>query len=155
MGPDDMGLERRQIDFDNLVVVLLRRLRDLGVRHEQRLVGDRKVGQIGPIRNVQVRDHLLIEGKYRRGGAQFRAHVADRSLTGRADGFRTGPKVFNDLICSALHREQATEIQNHVLRRGPTAQPASQANADQFRMEYFPGQAGHHFAGIGATDTDG
>ena len=27
-----MGLERRQIDFDDLVVVLLRRLKDLGVR---------------------------------------------------------------------------------------------------------------------------
>ena len=35
MGPDNMGLERRQIDFDDLVVVLLRRLRDLGIRHKQ------------------------------------------------------------------------------------------------------------------------
>ena len=37
MRSDDMGLERREIDFDDLVVVVLRRLADFGVGHQQSL----------------------------------------------------------------------------------------------------------------------
>ncbi len=154
VGTDDVRLELGQIDFDDLIVVLLRRLIDFGVRHKQVPAGHGEVGEIGPVGDVQVGDHLLIEGEHRGRGPELRAHVADRAFAGRADRLGAGAEVLDDLVRPALHGEQAAEIEDHVLRRGPTAQLAGQPHADQFRMEHFPGQPGHHFARVRAADAD-
>ena len=130
MRANHVRLQHRQVKLDDLIVIFIRRLVDFRIGDEKILVRLRETRQISPIGDVHVGDHLLIERKHRSGSPKFRAHVADRALACCANGFRAGAKILDDLVCATLHRQQAAQIENHILRRSPAAQLPGQAHAD-------------------------
>ena len=96
----------------------------------------------------------MIEREDRGRGAQLGPHVGDRPFTGATDGVGAGPEVLHDLVGPALHRQQAADVQDDVLGRGPPAQLAGQPDADQLGVQHFPGQPCHHLAGVRASHAD-
>ena len=88
-------------------------------------------------------------------GADLGAHIADRGLAGAGEVLRAGAEIFEDGVGAAFDGQQAGELEDHVLGRGPALERAGQPHADQARHPQLPGHARHHVHRIGAAHTDG
>ncbi len=154
MRPDDVRLERAQVEPDDPLVVGFRIRLDLRVRRQQVLMRAHQRHQIVATGRPQVSRHALVSGEHRGGCAELGAHVRDRRLAGRADAARARSYVFHDRVGAAGHRELARDVEDHVLGRGPAAELAGQINGDVSRIEHLPRQAGDHLDRVGTADAD-
>ena len=150
----DMGFERRQVDFHHAVIVFRR----IGghFRVSLQILGDAagKVDHGLTARGDEIALHGGIKREDRRGGARFRAHVADRSLAGCREGFRAFAEEFDDGVGTALRRKNARELQNHILRRGPALQAAGELHADELRHLELPLHAHEAVDQVSAAHAD-
>ena len=99
-------------------------------RFDESLVLQRERPQRASPGGLQVRRHLLVDGEHRRRRAELGAHVRDRRLAGGADRARARADVFHDRVGAAGDRELAGDVEDHVLRRRPAAQLASEVDRD-------------------------
>ena len=152
--PVDMRLERRQVDVDHPVVIFRGVGSRFGIRDQ---VGGDPVGQRGYLLapgGAQVAGHRLVVRKQRGRCPDLGAHVTDRRLARSRKRGRSFAEVLDHGIRTALDGQQAGELQDHVLGRGPTAQLARKTYADDLRHLQFPRHAGHHVHGVGSADAD-
>ncbi len=153
--PDDVRLQRAEIDFDHPIVVALGINLDLAVGPQA--IGD-SFGQrsdIVAIGGPQIGCHTLVEGEHRGRRAQLGAHVADRSLAGGADRARAGAKILDDAAGAALDGQNARQLEDHILRRGPAVEFPRQLDADHAWPAQLPRHAYHHIDGVSAANADG
>ena len=87
-------------------------------------------------------------------GADFSAHVADRRLAGRGDGVRAVAEVFNNAVRAALGRQDLSDAEDDVLRRGPALELAGELDTDQLRHLQFPLGTHQRVHKVSAADTD-
>ena len=152
--PDDVRLERGEIELEHALVVLLGVRFDFGVGLEQVAVLLDDGHQRAAVGRLQVRSHLLVVREERGRGADFRAHVADRRLARGADRARAGADVFDDRVGAAGHGELAGDPQDDVLGRGPARELAGEVDGDAARVEKLPRQPRHRFDRVRAADAD-
>ena len=155
VGAHQVGFQLRQVDLNDLVVVLP------GVGFAF-LVGRKQVPVlVGQFRDVaaacraQVPGHALVVGENRGGRTQFGTHVGDGCLARGADGRGPWPEVFNDGVGATGNGQLAGQVQDHVLGGGPAAHLSGEVHADEAGIQDLPGQPGHNLHGVGATHTDG
>lgn len=123
-GTVDMGLELREVDLDELVVlgtVILAEL--LGVRAG-------KVTDLGTLGGLEVVVHAVVEGEERGGGTNLSTHVADGTHTSGRQAVDTRAEVLNDGTSATLDGENASNLENDILGRSPARERASQLNTD-------------------------
>ena len=155
VGPDDVGLEGREVDLDEAVEVGRGVVGDLGVGRDEGGVGVGEVGEVGAIGGAEVALHALVVWEYGGGRAELGAHVGDGGLAGAAYGGCAGAEVLDDGVGAAGDGELAGEAEDHVLGGGPAAHLAGEPDADVAGVQELPGQAGHDLDGIRAADADG
>ena len=63
-------------------------------------------------------------------------------------------EVLDDRAGAALHREDAGDLEDDVLRRGPARQRPAKVHADQLRHAGVERPARHHVDGVGAAHAD-
>jgi hypothetical protein len=85
VGADDVGLERREVDLDDLVEVGRGIRLDLRVGPQQLGAGVREGGDLRAPRGGEVGRHALVVREDRRRCAELRPHVGDGALPGAAD----------------------------------------------------------------------
>ncbi len=150
-----MGLQRAQVDLDDLVVEVGRVGEHLVVGAQ--VVGD-GIGRIGdrlPAGRLQVAGHGVVVAEQRGGGTDLGPHIADRALAGRRDAGGAGAEVLDDAAGATLDGEDVGHLQDDVLGGGPAVQLARQVHADQAGPADVEGEPGHHVDRIGAADADG
>ena len=151
---DEVGPELVEVDVDDAI--------EEPLRVSDHFVVDAKVlgmcvGEIGDrlaARRLQVRGRARVVAEQRARGADLGAHVADRGLARGRDGFGAVAEIFDDRTRAALHGENAGDLQDHVLRRGPARERAVQVHADELGHARVEGPARHDVDRVGAADAD-
>ena len=110
-----MRLKRIEVDFNHLIEVLRRVRVDFSVAGEFGTQAVGQVGNFGATRGTQVAFHAVVVAKRRSGSAHLGAHVADRSFTRTAEGFRTVAEVLDDGSGSAFHGQDSGNLEDHIL----------------------------------------
>ena len=151
---DEVRHERVEVDLDDAVVVALGVGVDLGVVAQRGHVRLGERGDAVTTGGPQVRGHLVVELEQRARGTDLGAHVADRGLAGGGDARCTGTEVLDDRARAALHREDAGDLEDDVLRRGPAGERSHEAHADVLRHLGVERPARHDVDGVRATDAD-
>ena len=155
VGTVDIRFELRQIDLQDLVIILL------GMGHHgvvRAQLGAERGGHRGHFAAAgghQVLGDVHAEGEDGTGGAHFGAHIADGSLAGAGEILRAGAEIFDDGVGAALDGQHPGELEDDVLGRSPALERAGQAHADQARHPELPGHPRHHIHRIGAAHADG
>ena len=150
-----MRLQFTQVDFDDLVEVLL------GIGVHLGVAGQMFLDAVGQGRNVraagrfEVALHARIVAEGRGGCPDLSAHVADGAFACAAQRFSAVAEVFDDASGAALNGQHTGHLQDHVFRRGPTGQASRQFDADELREFQLPRHAGHHVHGVGTAHTHG
>ena len=145
----DVRFQRVQVDLNHLIVLGARVRGQHAALILARLGRDRR-----PASRGQIVGHTLVEGEDRRGGTDFRTHVADRRHARARDRVHPVAHVLHDRAGAALHRQNVGHLQDDVLRRGPAANLARQLHTDHVRALELPRDVGHHVDGIGTAHTD-
>ena len=130
---DEVRLELVEVDVDHAVEEPLGVVHHLGVDAQVLGVRVGEVGQRLAPGRLQVRGRAGVVGEQRARGADLGAHVADRGLAGGRDRLRAGAEVLDDRAGAALHGEDAGDLEDDVLRRGPARELAAQVHADHLR----------------------
>ena len=154
MRPDQVRLELGEVDLDHAVVVALGVGVDLGVVAEVLRVVVGEVRELLPAGGLEVARHRRVVVEERAGGADLGAHVADRRLARGRDRLGAGAEVLDDRAGAALHREDARDLEDHVLRRRPAGQLTGELHADELRHAGVVRPARHHVDRVGAADAD-
>eukprot|EP00053_Salpingoeca_punica_P020385 m.211399 g.211399 ORF g.211399 m.211399 type:complete len:843 (+) comp18318_c0_seq1:197-2725(+) len=147
-GAVDVRLQRAEVNLDDLVV------RGVLVGREQLLVLGGQVGNAGAVGLLQVGTHALGEGEDGGGGANLRTHVADGGHARAGEAADARAKVLDDGAGAALDGEDAGELEDDVLGRGPALELALEVDANDLGALELPGQASHHVDGVSAADAD-
>lgn len=98
--------------------------------------------------------HAEVVGEDGCGGTNFGAHVADGRHTGAADAVDARPEVFYNGSRASFHREDTSNLQDDVLRAGPSLELAGQLDSDHFGTLQLPWNVCHHVNRVGTTDAD-
>ena len=120
MGARNLGFERVQVDFYNLVKELGRFALDLRVGDQQMFVLLGHVHQPRPPCGSEVRRHPVVIGVDVAGRAQFSSHVGSGGLAGAADGLGPRAEIFDDGVGASGYRENAGQVDDDVFGSGPT-----------------------------------
>ncbi len=119
-----MRFQFGKIYLDNFVEVILR----IGIYFRvggevlTHLVGE--VGDLLAACAAKIFGHLLVISERRCCCADFGSHITNRSLSGARQRESAGTEVFDDRACSTLHCEDTRHLQNDILGRRPSVQPA-------------------------------
>ena len=97
----------------------------------------------------------VVEGEEGGGGADLRAHVADRALAGGADAAGARAEILDDAAGAALDAQDPGHAEDDILGRGPAAEFAGQLDADDAGEAQFPGHAHHDVHRVGPAHADG
>ena len=100
-GPDDVGLEDREVDLDDPVEVWRGVADDLSIRGHEGRVGVGEVGEVAAAGGAEVAFHALVVWEHGGGRAELGAHVGDGGLAGAANGGCAGAEVLDDGVCAA------------------------------------------------------
>ena len=138
MRPHDVRFQSGQINFQDFIEIPVRRFIHFRVRDQHRLIGFGQLGDVVAFRHPEIVHHLLIEGKHRRGRAEFGTHVGYRALAGCADGSGARPEIFDDFVGAALDGESSADGEDHVLGGRPSIQPAGELDSDELGVQHFP-----------------
>ena len=155
MWPVDVGRQGGQVQLDDLVEECARVCFDLVVGAQVVGHGASCVGQGLAAGGLQVTGDRVVVCEQRGGGTYLGAHVADGALAGGREAPGAGPEVLDNGTRATAHREDVGDLQDDVLRGGPTAQLAGQVDADELGPAHVPREAGHHVDGVGAAHADG
>ena len=116
-----------QVDLDDLVIFAA-------------FVGAQDVriarGQIGDVLTTsgsQVVSHTLVEREDRGGGTDLSTHVADGAHASARDGVDAWAEVLDDGASATLDSENAGDLEDDVLGRGPAVQGSSKFNTDDLQ----------------------
>jgi len=145
----DVGLELRQVDLDELVVLGTLVLTELGS------VFTREVTDVLTLGGLQVVVHTVVEGEHGGGGTNLSTHVTDGTHTSAGQGVDTGAVVLNDSTSTTLDSQQTGNLQDDILGGSPAGHLASQADTDDLGGLQLPGETGHDVDSVSTTDTDG
>ena len=101
---------------------------------------------------LEVGDRLLVDGEHRRGGAELRAHVADRGAVGQRDGGDAGAVELDELPDDAVLAQHLGDREDEVGGGGAVGQLAGQLEADDAGDEHRDRLAEHGRLGLDAAD---
>ena len=148
----DQRLQLVEVDLDHLVVAA--RCRRLG---RAQVVGD-LVGGVGDrlaAGRLQVLRHVVVVGEQRcRWRRSRRPCCRSCALPVAEMRVGAGAEVLDDRAGAALDGQHPGHLEDHVLRRRPSAERAGQPDADHLRPAHVEREAGHHVDGVGAADAD-
>ena len=74
------------------------------------------VGDLRPVRRVEVVSHTVVEGEHRGGSTNLGTHVTDGSHTRARKRFDTGTLVFDDSTGTTLDSEDTSDLENDICR---------------------------------------
>ena len=154
MWPDDVRFQGGQIDLHDLIKVLFGRFQHLGIGDQKLAVRFCKLRDVRTIHQVEIGHHLLIKGEDRGRRPKFSPHIRNGAFTSRTDRLRAGTEVFDNLVRAALHGQQPTDVEDHVLGGRPPVQLPRQPDPNQFGVQHFPRQSRHDFPRVSAADAD-
>ena len=154
MRSDEVRLELVEVDLDDAVVEALRVPLDLGVDPQVVGVLVGEIGDLFALGGLQVHRGSVVVREHRARGADLGAHVADRRLARRRDRLAPGAEVLDDRAGPALHGEDSGDLEDDVLWRRPSRQPAREVHADDLRHLRVERPARHDVDGIGAAHAD-
>ena len=164
----DVGLELRQVDFDELIVLSTLILPQL------LCVSTGEVSDVLTLGDSKVIVHAVVEGEQRGGGTNLGTHVTDGGHTGTRDTVNTRAVVFDNGTSSTLDSEDTSNLKNDVyvatyistssimeksckltLWRGPSGHLTSKLNTNDLGGLQLPRKVGHDINGVSTADTDG
>ncbi len=119
---DEMRFQRRQVDLDDAVEEAFGIGVHLGVVDEVLGVSVGKIGHSLAPGRLQVFRRVVVVGEQRTGCADLGAHVADSRFPRRRDRLRARAEVLDDGAGAPLDAEDARDLQDDVLGRGPARQ---------------------------------
>ncbi len=121
-----MRLQRCEIDFDNLIIVLLGIIINFSISPQIIAQQLSKISHLSSARGAQVGSHLFVKGEDRGSSADLSSHVTDGPLAGARDGLRPLAEVFHNPAGPPFHRQDARQFEYHIFWRSPPAQSAAE-----------------------------
>ena len=125
-----MGFQFIQVDFDDLVKIILGSGINLRIAGELLGQGFGPFGQIFPACTAQIGGHGGIVTKQGGGRANLSAHIADGGFPGSRQLASPIPKVFQNGIGPAFDGQDAGYFEDNIFGRSPSAQSSGQVNPD-------------------------
>ena len=101
---------------------------------------------------LQVAQRLLVDREHRAGGAELRAHVADRRAVGERQVRHAGAVELDELADHAVLAQHLRDGEHEVGRGRALGQLAVQLEADHARHEHRHRLAEHRRLGLDAAD---
>lgn len=145
----DVGLELRQVDLDQLVVlgtVILVQLLGVGLG---------EVGNVLTLGGGQIVVHAVVVREERGGGTNLSTHVANGTHTSARERVDTRTVVLDDSTSTTLDGQETGDLEDNVLRRGPARHLAGQTDTNDLGGLQLPGQTSHDIDSVSTTDTNG
>ena len=104
----DVGLELRQVDFDQLVILGTLILAELLA------VGAGEVGDLLTLGDLEVVVHAVVVGEERSSGTNLSTHVANGTHTSARKGLDTRTVVFDDGTSTTLDSKETSDLEDNI-----------------------------------------
>ncbi len=154
MRSDQVRFEIVQVDVDHAVEEALGLSLDLGIGPQVAGVLVSEVRDVVAVGRLEIRTGAFVIGEQRAGRADFGAHVADRRPTGRRDRRDARAEVLDDGTGCPPDGQDARDLEDHVLWRGPARELPGQVDTDQPGGPRVERPSDHDVDGVGPTDAD-
>src|SRR5665213_1101541 len=88
-----------------------------------------KLGDLFPVGGIQIANAVIVEREEGSGSADFSAHVGDGAFAGGRKRAASGAEIFDDAVRPAFYGQFVGNMENNILRRGPSAEFSGKLHA--------------------------
>src|SRR5690606_18528663 len=134
----NVWLQFRQVDFNDLVKILLRISIHFVVTGQMFFNGVGHIGYIRPVCTSQVGFCFIVVSEDGGCGPDLSTHVTDGTFTGSGDGLCPFAEVLYNTPCTAFYGEDACHFEDNILCSSPSGKCSGQLYTDELGEFTFP-----------------